>query len=335
MTDSVIPSRRDFLPELLSDLARQASFGANIVDAHSCFIFLPESLLAGKARSASSEAPQDCDLLLAACYSLGPDLVKNARIPSDTGLIGWVARHRRSIHVSPFEQDSRTLGVYLSDQHLKSFIGIPVPLGQTAAATEQACGVIACDSCKTYAFSKLQGKLLENLAQEISNTIRLHLIKRELAGSASSWQDFILQAVHLSEQLGRKSFEIMRLKPRNLENLELDLGTAECLNLTEQLYTLIRQSLPANFPTITLANGDIVIALDNMTTSFYENRIRALCDHVKIDNHHLKLEYSRRSFRDKRYVNATIERLVADSAIPEMQGKSVQGELYEQRQRRA
>jgi GAF domain-containing protein len=248
MADSVSSSRKDFLPELLSDLARQASFGANIVDAHSCFIFLPATLLTSKGHVTVTDAPQDCELVLAACYSLGPDLVKNARIPSDTGLIGWVARHRHSIHVSPFEQDSRTLGVYLSDQHLKSFIGIPVMLNQTAATAEQSCGVIACDSCKTYAFSKLQGKLLEDLAQEVSNTIRLHLIKRELAGSASSWQEFIVQAVHLSEQLGKKSLEILRLKPRNLENLEVDLGTAECLNLTEQLYTLIRQSLPANFP---------------------------------------------------------------------------------------
>jgi hypothetical protein len=108
----------------------------------------------------------------------------NAKIARGNGLIGWVAKHNRSIHVSPFERDSRTLGIYSEDQQLKSFIGIPVNLGAgnpsggasspSAGGEESAnVGVIACDSKKSFAFSKLQGKLLEDLAAEVSNTVRL------------------------------------------------------------------------------------------------------------------------------------------------------------------
>ncbi len=314
------------------DLCRLARFGANLSDSHSCFIFLPANILLDSSSSLGAHTSELSDQLeLAGFHSFSQDVLHAARIGIGTGLIGWVAKHGKAIHVSPFERDSRTLGIYTNDQQLKSFIGVPVPFAPVDGA-DPCYGVIACDSKKSFAFSKIQGKLIEDLSAEISNTLRLHLRSRAHNQSSSGWHEFLRDSLRLSDSLGRDSLEILRLKLKNFAEIENALGTADCVKLVQQLQRLVKQTLPAHFPLLCLPNGDIVIALDVMASSFYENRINAVCSHISSVSQPPVLEFCRASFRDKRFKGATIERLITDSAQGVPVSRAVQGELlYEYR----
>ena len=295
-----------------------ARFGANLSDAHSCFIFLPNDLMASLA---GSPPPADFNrtarsLTLAGYHSLSNDVIENCSLPPGDGLIGWVAKHNKAIHVSPFELDSRTLGIYASDQQLKSFIGIPISLDCGLPTNSQVTGVLASDSKKSFAFSKLQGKLLEDLAQEIANTIELLLLYGSQGQTDVAWQTFLRRSEELVAALGAGSVEILRLKLVNFAELEVLLGTSSCLALVEQIFRLLQQALPPHFPIARLLNGDIVVCLDNMVTSFYENKICALCEHIAGEGRRPKFIFSRASFRDKKYKAAGIEGLVGYTAQP-------------------
>lgn len=279
---------------------------------------------------ADSAESSDEQLELAAYHTLSCDVLPDCTLTAGNGLIGWVAKHSRSIHVSPFEKDSKLLGIYGADQGLKSFIGIPVPLSSPGRQAAPVAGVIACDSCKSFAFSKLQGKLLEELACEVSNLIRLHSELRRNNRRQDCWQDFLRGTIGLAESLGRDSLEILRLRLKNFDTLEKELGTPDCLEMLNQVYRLIRQAIPEHFPLLVLSNGDIVAALDSMASSFYESRIRALCAHRGIDGRQPAFEFSRRSFREKQYRCASIERLVTETAFVRSEGGRKE-ELYEYR----
>ncbi|RMG42595.1 MAG: GAF domain-containing protein [Candidatus Dadabacteria bacterium] len=308
---------------LKKDLCRLARFGANISDAHSCLIFLPSSLF----KDSDDENREDF-LELCGFHSLSNDVVKNCRLPHSGGLIGWVANHARSIHVSPFEQDSRVLGIYNQDQNLKSFIGIPVPLNFGSSRHLNLSGVIACDSCKSFAFSKLQVKLIEDLAREVSNTIKLTMLANRKDGQKQCWQTFLAQANGLINELGKNSVEILRISPQNLRKLESTLGTSQYVSYIEELLNLIKQALPAQFPYYTMPSGDLIIVLDNMMTRFYQNRIEAICEHRAEPGAQLKLSFSVSNFRAKRLRRASLEELILETLKPHL---SQDGVIYEYR----
>lgn len=293
------------------DLYRLARFGANLSDAHSCFIFLPAELVARLTCSPSSDdKEQGRALVLTGFHSLSTDIVADCRLPRGSGLIGWVAKHRRSIHVSPFELDSRTLGMYHNDQQLKSFIGIPIPLvpeqGQDLGA-----GVIACDSKKSFAFSKLQGKLLEDLAAEVANTLELLMVYSSQGQADVAWNTFVRRSEELGAALGHGSVDLLRLKLANFEVLEQRLGTAKALALADQVYRLFQQALPPHFPLVRLLNGDILVALDIMMGSFFENKFRAICEHIAPLGARPHFEFIKSSSRDKKRKIGDIQTLVA------------------------
>lgn len=296
-------------PNLRQDLCRLARFGANISDAHSCLIFLPCGLL--NAGMPGSRA--DSHLELAGFHSLATDLEETCFIPEGSGLIGWVAKHRRGIHVSPFEHDSRTLGIYRSDQGLKSFIGVPVDLSMDGLGPK-AVGVVCCDSKKSFAFSKLQGKLLEDLAREAAHTTNLTLAYMKKSRADTSWRQFLIRAQALSETIGPNSFEIVRIKTESASRVERQHGSAKVIAMREQLERFISQALPPNSPTFCFPHGDILIAVDTMVSSFYENKIRALASQVGGTNIGFDLKFIRQSFRDRKNRAATIEDLAAETA---------------------
>ena len=294
-----------------ADLCRLARFGANISDSHSCFIFLPSRVLHGDDQS-RQQARQDA-LELAGFHTLSSDVLERCRLAVDSGIIGWVSKHHQSIHVSPFEHDSRTLGMYRADQKLKSFIGIPIPVAAGNSEGRSTSGVIACDSKKSYAFSKLQGKLLEDLAVEVANTLRLSLLCVSRAGGDASWQAFLKRAQAVFGALGKNSVDVLRARPENFDALERVLGTSGCVGLIEQIYRLVQQALPPHFPAHRLPNGDIVIIMDNMMSSFYQNKLEAFSQHVARDHHRVSFSFTKASFSDKRYRNCSLEELIASS----------------------
>jgi hypothetical protein len=261
-------------------------------------------------------------MVLAGFHSLCPEVIPHSQVSRGNGLVGWVAKHARSIHVSPFELDSRTLGIYSSDQQLKSFIGIPIRLDDTygmlassGAEQEHLTGVLACDSKKSFAFSKLQGKLLEDLAREVSSTVGLLVEQQGRAHPDVAWHSFLRRASELSRSVGIQSLEITRIVPTNFHELERTSGTSAALTAVEQVYRIVQQILPPHFPCVRLANGDIVIALDNMMISFYESRIRAVSAHHlsrsgSASVEALQFEFVKAGGRDKRRKTATVEELV-------------------------
>lgn len=300
------------------DLARLARFGANIVDAHSCFVLVPSAILNQFSDTVRLGSPSVAEsyradvLEIGGMHSLSNDVLPGALIPRESGLIGWVAKHARSIHVSPFEHDSRTLGVYSVDQHLKSFIGIPVLF--QLSSEQPLCGVIACDSKKAFAFSKLQGKLLEEFSHEVSRLVCLAHSQTRSSQHEQTWEGFLHRAYQLSEALGMNSIEVMRLRPSNFDELERAVGSAHAVDAALQIERLIQQALPPHFPLLKLPNGDIIIVVDNMMTSFYETKIAAVCGHVALGNHRLNFEFSKRSWKDKSSRSASLESMIAETA---------------------
>lgn len=255
----------------------------------------------------------DHHLELAGFHTLSTDIEETCFIPEDSGLIGWVAKHRRGIHVSPFEHDSRTLGIYKSDQGLKSFIGVPVDLSVSGLGPK-AVGVVCCDSKKSFAFSKLQGKLLEDLAREAAHMTNLTLAYMKKSRADTNWRQFLLRAQALSETIGPNSFELVRIKTETASQVELRHGSAKVIAMREQLERFISQALPPSSPTFCFPHGDILIALDTMVSSFYENKIRALGAQAGGPGVGFELSFIRRSFRDRKTRATTIEALAAETA---------------------
>ncbi len=309
---------------LQKDLSRLAAFGLNIADAHSCFILVPPLAIARcaphqSARTSSepnNNQPESHQFLeIGGICSLSQEVVENAKIFLDSGLIGWVAKHGKSIHVSPFEHDSRTLGVYSSDQQLKSFIGIPIAIGEAdfAGKTEHT-GVIACDSKKSFAFSKVQGKLLEDLAREVANTISLHQRAAITSAQLPCWDTFLESACALGHSLGVLSLEILRIHQNDFENLERAAGTMKAIELTRQAQRLIQQALPPLYPSLLLPNGDIIVALDTMMSTLIENKIRAVCQHLSAENYTIEFEFIKNPIRKRKERSVHLETLVVETA---------------------
>lgn len=287
------------------DLARLARFGANITDAHSCFIFLPLALLAPSTHSSGSLLL----LELGGVHSLSNDIDPRCRIAVDCGLVGWVARHGRSVHVSPFEHESRTLGIYTSDQELKSFIAVPLPL--TRESAKESNGVLACDSKKSFAFSKLQGKLLEDLAREIVRLVEL--TRTPAAHGSSDWRGFLARSQALCQALGTEAVEILRLTPSPFHALEAAVGAGRAIEMYEQVVRLIEQALPPHFPLFHLPNGELAIALDRMMSGFYENKISALVTHFSAGKYPLSFTFFRKAPRKTRDKGDDFEQILMGS----------------------
>lgn len=298
---------RIFDPETRArqNLCRLARFGANLSDAHSCFIFLPPKYahLDTSELLTSSRRDEESNkfLIMGGYHSLSNDILEQCRVSRGVGLIGWVSKYSRSIHVSPFEHDSRTLGTYSTEQHLKSFIGIPIPLYNGSLEGEsEAVGVLCCDSKKSFAFSKLHGKLLEDLAAEVSNTLSLLLSSTAKEIGEQSWDSFVKRGSELAQSVGPSSVEMLRVRLQNFEAIELRLGTRRTLELVERIYILIHQALPPNFPTFRLPNGDTLIVLDNMMTSFYETKLVTICDRIAPADEKPIFDFARSSMKGKR-----------------------------------
>ena len=313
MTGTVAGEPTDAQALIRRDLCRLARFGANISDAYSCFVFLPAHIFA-----AADVLSAQRILQLVGHHSLAREVNLNCKISSDSGLIGWVATHGRSIHVSPFEHDSRTLGVYPTDQGLKSFIGIPISLpllvppdgrGDGSALS----GVIACDSKKSFAFSKLQGKLLEELSWEVANTLKLILCALNRPGERYTWAEFMARGRQFLSALGAQSVDVLRMKLVNFERTEQIIGSGRAVEVVEQAYRLALQAVPPHLPHFRFPTGDVVFLVDNMMTSFYENKIRAVCSRILADAAGLSFVFVREAAKSKRAKNVNIERLISDS----------------------
>lgn len=299
-----------FQSEVRADLCRLAQFGANITDAYSCFIFLPNSVFCFPPND--NEHPICLDLW--GYHSLSQEIVDPCRLLYGVGIVGWVAKHRQPIHVSPFEHDSRTLGMYSGEQHLKSFIGVPVKL-PTSSSGDEVAGTLCCDSKKAYAFSKLQVKWLQDLACEVSCLLALRLESEAAEEGDCSWNRFLARGKEVLAALEPGSGGVLRAAPVNYAELEREIGSGGAAELCNQVFRLIKQALPPHLPVCRLPNGDLVMVVDNMMCSFYQNRIAAICARLSRGQTKLCFRFSKRFPADRRS-RPELEDLVRATALP-------------------
>ncbi len=298
---------------ILEDLSECAKLGLDVADAHSCFIFLPKALsnLYSHGASSYTSPQQACDLTLVAYHSLSTDILSDSTVPLESGLIGWVGKHGRAIHVSPFDRDSRTLGVYKTDQELKSFIGIPFIVDEGRISKTPLYGVLACDSKKSFAFSRLQGKLLERVGEQIKRLIALHSSSTSASDRQASWSRFHSAALTLEQELGIGAVDVLRVQLANFGEIESQLGTESAVNLVEKLSRLIQQAIPETVPTVKLPDGALLLALDTMMVSFHEGRIEAVAQHLAPRGCELRLSFVRGSKGVKKGSRRSLSDLIA------------------------
>ncbi|MCB0332722.1 MAG: GAF domain-containing protein [Bdellovibrionales bacterium] len=295
--------------KLRNDLCRLARFGANLTDAYSCFIFLPHHLL-----STTGSSPEG-KLELGGLHSLSNDVAIPCLISPESGLIGWTAKHRRSIHVSPFERDSRTLGVYKVDQQLKSFIATPIRLRLSSQSPNTTTGVVACDSKKSFAFSKVQGKLLDDLAHEIANTVELNIGYCDPSQDCTSWKHFISQSEALIDSIGVQNSEVLRIGISQIQSLEIASGLPSALDTLEALYRLIQQALPPHFPLFRLPEGGCLTIIDKMMGAYYQNKIQAIFNSLSLPSS-LSISFHRNTLYKRRFRAIALEQAIAEAALP-------------------
>ncbi|MCB0338770.1 MAG: GAF domain-containing protein [Bdellovibrionales bacterium] len=301
--------------EHFQQLTRLARLAANICDAHSCFIFLPqiENLVACTADSSQRKTIQLC-----AYHSLSQEIFANCALLVGKGLIGWVARHGQPIHVSPFERDCSVLGTYSEEMNLKSFMGIPVEL--SGLNSHGTFGVIACDSKKAYAFTKLQGKLLSDIAEQISHSLGLYQKLSQELTQKPTWAEFLKQATVLAEKSGASAIEILRRRPANFSYLEEKIGTGRTIALCDQVFKLIDQCLPESSPRLVLPQGDMLVFLDSMMTPFCVNKIRSISEHVSTSGEHLEISFIRASAQEIKKRTFTLHELI-QATVPTVSTK--------------
>jgi len=301
--------------QIREDLKKLAKLAANVSEAHTCTIFLPTGLLTashhqrshentslalaehGVLTSITAPANQSDTIELKKVFQLGPDvavgsiemvanhsasshLVRDCRIQVGNGLIGWVAENARSIHVAPFDMDSSVLGIYTETEPLKSLVAVPIPMPTENPNVRTFSGVLMCDSRKSFSFTKPQVKHLEELATLISRLLYWTIFKKEATSTESSWDSFLTKANQLSEVIGHDSIELVRISVDSFPDIETAHGVSHAVQQSEQFIRLIQQALPPHFPLVRLPNGDILVALDNMMTTFFQNKIRTLANHL-------------------------------------------------------
>ncbi len=298
--------------QIREDLKKLAKLAANVSEAHSCVIFLPTGLLTSTpttrpieprpstaaSQYAKSEQLGNSDTIelskifqlaptlsigsieMVAAQSLSTSLVRDCRVQVGNGLLGWVAENARSIHVAPFDMDSTVLGIYTEAEPIKSLAAVPIPIPAENANDRSHCGVLMCDSRKSFSFTKVQIKHLEEIATLVSRLLFWTVFKKEATSTESSWDSFITKTTQLADAIGQDSIDLVRVHTDTFSELEAKHGISVAVQQSEQFIRLIQQALPPHFPIVRCPNGDILISLDNMMTAFFQNKIRTLANHI-------------------------------------------------------
>ncbi len=143
---------------------------ASVAEAFTAALFLP--------------AEQGSHLSLAACHSLSPHIQYDCAIEVGSGLVGWVAANGEPVAVSDFKPETTTLGFYGAHEEIKSFLAVPVPLGEDR-------GVLAVDSKRSYVFPPRMQKLMTLFADHVGRLVH-----------NSAVQALMLQTTSAIDQLG-------------------------------------------------------------------------------------------------------------------------------------
>ena len=170
-----------------SSLEHHVRMVANVYDAHTAALFI--------------QVEKGGELLLAAKESLSRQIVPECVIRPGEGLLGWVAREQRRIHVTRFQRDTRTLGIYARDVQIKALLAAPLPGGR---------GVLMVDSRNRHAFPEKKQKMLDDFAIVAWNIWQAERELRELAFYRSFNHDLLVSGLGL-EQAAIKTAKLLGL----------------------------------------------------------------------------------------------------------------------------
>ncbi len=177
---------------------------ANLFDAYTAALFL---------RSKHGEGYK-----LVAKESLGDAIRDSCVIESGQGLIGWVAREGKRLHVTHFTRDTRTLGIYNTDTGIKAFLASPLPYRE---------GVLMVDSKNRYAFPEKKQRILDDCARVAYDLwfLTRQEVEREFYRELLDWlidsgTDFLDDIGRLGRLLGLKmAFHARRKQGERLYRL--------------------------------------------------------------------------------------------------------------------
>ncbi|MFQ6672517.1 MAG: GAF domain-containing protein [Candidatus Tectimicrobiota bacterium] len=138
---------------------------ASVAEAFTAALFLP--------------AQRNKTLTLAACHSLSSHIRDDCTIEVGSGLVGWVAANGEAISVSDFKPETTTLGFYKVDEEIKSFLAVPVPMGD-------GCGVLAVDSKRSYVFPPRMQKLMTLFADHVGRWLHNSAVQALMVQNTSA-----------------------------------------------------------------------------------------------------------------------------------------------------
>jgi len=263
------------LREDIQELTRLASL---VTGAHTAAIFVP------------NEASIDL-----VAFTSEASLVKNARIQVGHGLLGWVAQHGKSIHLAPCDISSSAIGIYVDQEPVKSLAAVAITPRHTTIADQRPrltqtsntgdissspFGVLMCDSVSPTGFSNKEIRILEQIARSIEGVLSWSVKADQVSPVETSWDLFKQATNDLGDAIGHDSIELLRMSLESLEEIESTGGVSLAVQVSEQFTRLTQQALPPHFPYSRLPNGDLVIAVDNMMSPFFQQKLQSLANHL-------------------------------------------------------
>ncbi len=138
---------------------------ASVAEAFTAALFLP--------------AERGDTVTLAAYHSLSPHIRHDCAIEVGSGLVGWVAANGEPIAVSDFKPETTTLGFYDADEEIKSFLAVPVPVGDRR-------GVLAIDSKRSYVFPPRMQKLMILFADHVGRWLHNSAVQALMVQNTSA-----------------------------------------------------------------------------------------------------------------------------------------------------
>lgn len=300
--------------EVISNLDYTSRLIQIATGAQTTLIFLPHD------SCATEETEQVQDSVVLSICGEASDFVIDPKHKAKVGIgiIGLVAKNETPVRISDFQHSTKALGFYKQNLNIESLVAIPIKLGIKTAALEAQTGVLYCDSPEPDFFSPGMVLALEQYADLIARIFRLEQQQSEDIPEAVSNDEFARSVDMLIKQLGPQSIDLIRIELNNKKDLENALGFQQSVSTFEKMRRLTRQAIPANYPVLHTATGETLIALDNMVSSFYENKLRIIAAQLSPDNLALDFEFNNFAFKSGKAINGSN---FMDNLIPKSETK--------------
>ncbi|MEE8111078.1 MAG: GAF domain-containing protein [bacterium] len=153
---------------LEEDLLSLVDLLSNVTDAYTAALFLPRE--------------SDGRLQLRACHTLSDYVPADLVLDAGQGLIGWVAERGEPLHSTEFKHDLSALGLYRTEEGIKSFMAVPV---ESPAGT----GALCIDSKRQYVFTPKVQKLLAGFADQVTRKLQKTDVYRQIGRDAITLDD--------------------------------------------------------------------------------------------------------------------------------------------------